>query len=87
MSEIISTDRGTYDLSKRLDVYRYFCREFGLNSRDMSLCERFFLTEYENLIQENTRWRNALERIIKASLMHEEPVSRTIARTALESKE
>lgn len=39
------------------------------------------------LQEENARLRKALERISKSSLPHEEPVSREIARAALEGKE
>lgn len=40
----------------------------------------------EKLAAENARMREALERIAKASMPHEEPVSRMIARDALEAK-
>ena len=39
------------------------------------------------LQEENLIFRKALERISKSSLPHEEPVSREIARAALEGKE
>ena len=38
------------------------------------------------LMAENKRLREALMRIVKASLPHEEPVSREIARAALDGK-
>lgn len=61
MPNILNTDRGTYDLSNRMDVYRYFCREFGLKGDDMSLCERFFVTEYEAIESKLAKAMEALE--------------------------
>lgn len=40
----------------------------------------------DSLLEENTRLRNALERIIRASMLHEEPISYYIAISALEKK-
>ncbi len=63
MSQILNTDRGTYDLSKREDVYRYFCQNFGLKGDDLSLLERFLLRneERDKLAEQVKLLKEALE--------------------------
>lgn len=67
MSEILNTKYGTYDLNDRKSAYIYFCQNFGFHSRDMSLIEQYFITEYEELEKEieklqkqNEKLKNAL---------------------------
>lgn len=70
MSEILNTKYGTYDLNDRKSAYRYFCQNFGFHSRDMSLIEQYFITEYEELEKQieklqkkNEKLRDALIKI------------------------
>lgn len=42
---ILNTERGTYNLSDRKDVYRYFCQNFGMKGDDLSLLEKFLLNQ------------------------------------------
>lgn len=61
MSTILSTERGTYDLSKRNDVYAYFCQNFGMKGDDLSLLERFILKEPEQLKQWRSKDQSSIE--------------------------
>ena len=67
MSEILNTKHGTYDLSDRMSVYKYFCQNFGFKSGDISLIEKYFVTEYESLQSENKELRAALMHLFNAA--------------------
>ena len=49
MSDIINTERGTYDLSDRKEFCAYLCQNYGFKSNILGYITRHLLTEFEAL--------------------------------------